>query len=191
MLQKRVVRPWMMSVSALVLAATFAGQAQADSFDVAGLPLIFSGSGTGSGTTVNSYRDYTNVITIGGRRIDARVTLVSLSGATLSAFDSTTLPYAQGAFFQPNLSISSAGGYAMFRVDFFDENGQPATLQNFYVNTYDLDGAGGSASGRQFTDFTGFASYALAAGTKVTAQSISGGRRFITTVGSNLEYTPG
>ena len=76
MLQKRVVRPWMMSVSALVLAATFAGQAQADSFDVAGLPLIFSGSGTGSGTTVNSYRDYTNVITIGGRRIDARVTLV-------------------------------------------------------------------------------------------------------------------
>lgn len=122
-----------MSASALVLAMAIAGHAQADSFDVAGLPLIFSGSGTGSGTGVNSYRDYTNVITIGGTQIDARVTLVALNNATLSSFDSITNPYSEGAFFQPNLNITTAGGNAIFRVDFTDDKGNPVTLQNFYV----------------------------------------------------------
>jgi hypothetical protein len=181
----------MLSASALVLAASVSAEARADSFDVAGMPLIFSGSGTGSGTTVGSYRDYTNVITIGGKRIDARVTLTALSGATVTSFDSTANPYAEGSFFQPNLNITSVGGYATFRVDFFDENGQPATLMNFYANTYDLDGAGGSASGRQFTDFSGFASYALSDGTKVVTQNIGGRTRFLTTVGGNLTYATG
>ncbi len=190
MLRKRRISAWMISASALGLTASFAFDAKADTFDVAGMPLTFS-SGSGSGNTVNSYRDYINVITIGGKRIDARVTLTALSGATVADFDSTTNPYAAGASFQPNLNISSAGGYATFRVDFIDENGQPATLQNFYANTYDLDGAGGSASGRQFTDFGGFASYALSSGTKVVTQDLGGRTRFLTTVGGNLTYATG
>lgn len=163
---------------------------QRQEFDVAGRPLLFNGGGTGTGTTVGSYRDYANVITINGTQIDARVTLTALSGATVQTFDSTTNPYAETNHLQPNLNISAAGGHATFRVDFF-ANGQPVTLRNFYVNTYDLDGSGGSASARQYTDFTGFASYTLSTASKVAMQSIPGGTRFVTTVGGNLTYTPG
>jgi len=100
---------------------------------------------------VGSYRDYGNVITLDGTQIDARVTIVALNGATVSSFDSTSQPYTESNFFQPNLNITSVGGSATFRVDFF-VGSQPVTLQNFYVNTYDLDGAHASASGRQFTE---------------------------------------
>lgn len=191
MIRKRSLATWMVSASVLVLAASVSADAYADSFDVAGLPLIFSGSGTGTGNTVGSHRDYTNIITVSGKRIDARVTLVSLTNATVSNFDSTSSPYAQSSFFQPTLSITSAGGNATFRIDFFDEDGQPATLHNFYANTYDLDGSGGSASGRQFTDFSGFASYALSSGSHIVTQSVGGRTRFQTDVGGNLDYTPG
>lgn len=168
------VRTWMVSVSALVLGAAIGGRAWAQSFDVAGQPLEFNGSGTGSGVAVGSQRSYTGVITIDGQRIDATVTLVELNKATLDNFDSTANPYAETKFFQPNVNFSGAGGYGVFRFDFFAD-GKPVTLQNFYVNTYDLDGAGSSSSGRQFTDFGGFASYALSTGTKVTASPIAGG----------------
>lgn len=191
MIRKHSLATWMVSASVLALTAIISTEARADSFDVAGLPLVFSGSGTGSGNSVGSYRDYTNIITVGGKRIDARVTLVSLSNATVSNFDSTSSPYAESSFFQPTLSIASAGGNATFRIDFFDEDGQPATLQNFYANTYDLDGSGGSASGRQFTDFSGFASYALSSGSHIVTQGLGGRTRFQTNVGGNLDYAPG
>lgn len=140
-----------------LLVASGAVSASAQTFDVGGRSLNFSGSGSGSGTSVNSYRDYTNVITINNTRIDARVTLTALSGASVSDLDSTTNPYAEASFLQPTVNISTAGGYATFKVE-FSANGQPVTLTNFYANTYDLDGAGASSSGRQYTDFSGFAS---------------------------------
>lgn len=191
MILKRSLATWMVSASVLVLTTSVAAEARADNFDVASMPLMFAGSGTGSGNTVGSYRDYTNIITVGGKRIDARITLVSLSNATVSSFDSTSNPYAESNFFQPNLNITTAGGSATFRIDFFDEDGLPATLQNFYANTYDLDGAGGSAAGRQFTDFSGFASYALSSGTNIVTQNLGGRTRFQTTVGENLVYAAG
>ena len=191
MLQQRCIRSWMVSASAFALAAVVAGPVCAEIYDVRGEPLLFAGAGTGSGTTVGSTRTYTNVITIDGQRIDAKVTIMELSNATVSTFDSTANPYAEGNFLQPNLNISSANGYAVFKVDFMDSTGKSVTLQNFYINTYDLDGSGGLAAGRQFTDFSGFASYALSTGSLVRAESISGGTRFITTKGGNLEYATG
>ena len=174
----------------VLLAGLGAASVSAQTFDVGGRSLNFAGSGSGSGTSVNSFRNYTNVITINSTQIDARVTLTALSAATVSDLDSTTNPYAESSFLQPTVTISSPGGFATFKVEFF-ANGQPVTLKNFYANTYDLDGAGASSSGRQYTDFRGFASYALSDNTKVVAQSISGGTRFVTTVGGNLNYAIG
>ena len=175
----------------LLLAFTAGGAAQAETFDVAEQPLLFRGSGTGSGNTVGSFRDYTDVITIDGRRIDARITLIELSGASVSTFDSTTLPYAESNFFQPLLNITSVGGYAKFRVDFLAD-GQPVTLQNFYVNTYDLDGSSGSNAGRQYSEFSNVASFTLSDNTVVARETRSGGlTRFVTTTGGNIDVAPG
>ena len=178
------------SIIAMAAMSAHAAQAQSVGFDAGGQPLVFNGSGVGSGLSVGSFRDYSNVITINGTQIDARVTLVSISGATLADFDSTANPYAVSAFFQPSLNISSVGGFARFKVD-FTSGGQPVTLRNFYVNTYDLDGSGASANGRQFTDFSGFASYTLSSTTAVQLQSAAGGTRFITTTGGNVTAAVG
>ncbi|HEY9218662.1 MAG TPA: hypothetical protein VIO94_11470 [Phenylobacterium sp.] len=177
-----------LALLACLLFLGLAQEARAQStFDVAGQKLSFGTGAAETGLTVGSTRTYTNVITLSGSQIDAKVTIQALSNATVSSFDSTANPYASTDFFQPNLNITAAGGYATFKIEFLS-GGNPVTLQNFYANTYDLDGAGGSASGRQFTDFSGFASYALSTGTKVTTSSVGGGTRFITTVGGNLTY---
>ena len=136
---------------------------------------------------VGSYRDYGNVITLDGTQIDARVTIVALNGATVSSFDSTSQPYTESNFFQPNLNITSVGGSATFRVDFF-VGSQPVTLQNFYVNTYDLDGAHASASGRQFTELHRLCQLCVVVRNEGNYQ---GGSRFITTAGGNLNYAVG
>ena len=186
------MRSVFLATTAILVASAFStsAQAQALNFDVAGQPLLFTGSGVGSGLAIGSSRTYSNVITINGTAIDAKITLTGLSSATLSDFDSTANPYAETAFFQPSLNISSAGGSATFHVEFF-ANGQPVTLRNFYVNTYDLDGSGASAAGRQFTDFAGFASYQLSSTTSVRMQSTGGGTRFVTTVGGNVTASVG
>ena len=141
-------------------------------FDVAGAPLIFDGSTATvlqSGTSVGAKYLYKDVFDASGTKIDAIVTLTSLSsGTTLSSFDNTSNPYsatftgapsAPSAYFQPNLTIGSGGGYATFNIQFIlggshnattAPNGTAVTLRNVYVNTYDLDGAGASTSGRQY-----------------------------------------
>ncbi|NIY73322.1 hypothetical protein HCZ30_12880 [Marivivens donghaensis] len=167
------------------------GTAQ-QTLDVNGAALSFTGTGTGTGTSLNATRTYTNVITIGGEQIDATVTLTALSNATVTTFDSTSNPYADSGFFQPNVSISSAGGYATFKFDFFDSAGVPVTLQNVYINTYDLDGAGASSSGRQYTDFTNIDAYALSSTSDVTTTVPSSGvTRFVTTIGGNVTASTG
>ncbi|WP_194095141.1 putative Ig domain-containing protein [Marivivens aquimaris] len=160
--------------------------------DVNGAALSFAGTGTGTGTSLNSTRTYSNVITIGTEQVDATVTLTALSNATVSTFDSTANPYSETHFFQPNISVSSPGGYATFKFEFFDAGGVPVTLQNVYINTYDLDGAGASSSGRQYTDFTNIDAYALSSTSDVTTTVPSAGvTRFVTTVGGNITAATG
>jgi hypothetical protein len=173
---------------AIALAPTQA-EAQAQVFDVAGQPLNF-GTGVGSGNGVGATRSYQNIITIDGQQIDAVVTVTALNGVTLDAFDSTTNPYSQANFLQPSLTINSVGGYAELRIDFYS-GGQPVTLGNFYVNTYDLDGSQASTSGRQFTDLGGFASYTLSNTTRITREASPLGTRFVTTLGGNVTDPPG
>ena len=132
--------------------------------DAGGRPLSFDNPTVSKSD--GDERRYSNVLTVGGVVVDAIVRLQSLQSATLSSFDSTSSPYAVAAFFQPNLSISGDSGYADFRFRFVTTVGGedvPVTLQNVFVNTYDLDGTGAKADGRQFTDFPSISSYALSA----------------------------
>ena len=178
----------------LGIAILFPQRAMATSFDAQGRSFDFSRpTDTSSGGIVR--RSYSNVITIGGQQIDAVVTLTALSsGTTLTDFDSTSNPYntAEGAtYLQPNLSIGTGGGYARFSVDFY-ANGSITNLRNIFVNTYDLDASGGSATGRQYTDFSGIASYTISSSALITLQTPSAGvTRFIANAGLNNSAAPG
>lgn len=112
---------------------------------------------------------FTNVITIGGQAIDAIVT-TTLDRATISTYDSTTQPgnTAEAAkFFQPNTTVLSAGGSSTFKFDFVLAGTTTAvTLQNFVINSYDIDSAGGG-NDRQFQEFKGFARYELSKTTQL------------------------
>ncbi len=171
-------------------------------FDVANNPLAFQNpTDIVAGINVNASKLYSNVRTIDGQQIDAIVTLTGLTNATLTTFDSTTNPYSDAAYFQPNLNIGTAGGYATFTVKFIlggsynassNPTGTPVTLRNVLANTYDLDGAGASANGRQFTDFSDIGGYTLSTTTKVGASDLGNGvTRFLTTVGGNITGAPG
>ncbi len=178
-------------------------------FDVNSAKLSFDTStDIVAGTNVGASKLYSNVITVGGQQIDAIITLTGLQNATLSVFDyegTSNQPYstAQGgdAYFQPNVGISTAGGYATFSIKFILGNsynagsnptGTAVTLRNVLANTYDLDGASASTSGRQFTDFSGIGGYTLSTTTQiVTSDQGSGVTRFVTTIGGNIQDLPG
>ena len=177
-------------------------EAAGSSFDAQGNALSFSSSTlkSGSGTAAGTIYVYSNVITIDSQQIDAVIELTALSNATLSSFDSTSNPYADSTYFQPNLTIGSVGGYATFSISFIlggtyvntSSRGTATTLQHVFVNTYDLDGSGAAANGRQFTDFQDIGSYTLNSGSSVTVQSLGSGiTRFVTTVGGNITSAPG
>ena len=166
--------------------------AVAQFYDVAGGTLDFSGGPTsGFPNAIGESYTYPNVITIGGVQIDAKVEVVGLSNATIGAFDSTSNPYSTNAYFQPNLTMSAVGGYAEFAFTFLDGS-TPVTLENVYINTYDLDGSGGNP-GKQFTDFSGITSFALDANTKLEAvDQGSGVTRFLPIVDTdNITSAPG
>ena len=112
---------------------------------------------------------FKSVITIDGQAIDAIVT-TTLDQATISTYDSTTQPGntpEAAAFFQPITTVKSAGGSSTFKFDFVLAGTTTAvTLQNFVVNSYDIDSAGGGAD-RQFQEFKGFARYELSKDTQL------------------------
>jgi VCBS repeat-containing protein len=172
-------------------------------YDVEFKPLGFGSGSRVSGTAgaVGETHLYSNVFTsASGQRIDAVVSLTALTGASLSAFDSTTNPYATSASFQPNLTLSSVGGFAIFNFSFIlsgtyqssSNPGSAVDLRNVIVNSYDLDGSGSSASGRQFTDFSGIGGYTLSTSSQIVVSEPSAGvTRFQTTIGGNITSAPG
>ena len=137
--------------------------------------------GATNGTAVGNVTLYTNVITIGGQRIDCIIRTVSLTKGTFelppgassgSAFDfasnvGTILTSNQDRFFSPTLNFNSGGGSAKFKFEFILGNsfniatnkGVPVILQNVRINTYDIDGGGVNAN--QYNEFTGFSSVTL------------------------------
>ena len=138
-----------------------------------------NGSGVGNVTL------YTNVITIAGQRIDCIVRTVSLTNGSFAlpagapggtiAFDYSS-PTGSGLsdnldrFFSPMLTFKNGGGNAKFKFEFILGNsynnttnkGTPVIIQNITLNTYDIDGNGGTSS-NQYNEFGGFSSVTLSA----------------------------
>ena len=117
---------------------------------------------------------FSNVITFdnGAVSIDAIVTTTfDSNNITVSNYDSpsTPVPDADG-YFQPLTSVKTAGGSVSFKFDFVLHGTTTAvTLQNFVVNSYDIDSSGDNKVDRQFQEFKGFSRYELATNTQLRA----------------------
>jgi hypothetical protein len=176
----------------------------AQTYNVAYNTINFGGTGVtitpkvGTGTSLNNIVLYQNVITIGGQQIDAIVRTQELSNATISIYDytatSSTASNNSPSFFSPQFNFGSGGGYAVFKIQFIlggsysnaTNTGTIVNLQNVRLNTYDLDGNGGSGT-NQFADFGGFSMSELANPTNLamTYNSSLGLTKFRTAISSN------
>lgn len=133
-----------------------------------------------NGQTVGNKTLYTNVVRVGTQNIDCIVTTVALTGGSFtlpSSPGSNTIPFDyssatgtgmtanEDSFFAPTFSWNSTGGSAKFRFEFIaggtynnsTNTGTAVILKNVYINTYDIDGNGGTNS-NQFAAFGGFTS---------------------------------
>ena len=169
--------------------------------------LNFNGTGTsgadnnfwniiGNGKNDGDVVRFNHVITIDGQAIDAVVT-TSLNNANVSTFDSTSNPSKVSEYFQPLLSVTSAGGGATFNIDFYkggtyigEGTGIAVTLHNIVINSYDIDGAGSRYTDRQYQDFKGFRQYELAESTYLVPEVLADGSvRFQYTASSGVNST--
>lgn len=144
-----------------------------------------------NGSAAGNKTLYTNVITISGQNIDCIVTTVSLTAGTFTlpgSAASGTIPFDYSSstgtamssnadrYFAPTFNFNSGGGNAKFRFEFIlggsynnsTNTGTAVILQNVQVNTYDIDGNGGSNS-NQYNEFGGFSAVTLSTGTNITA----------------------
>ncbi len=144
-----------------------------------------------NGSAAGNKTLYTNVITIGGQNIDCIVTTISLTNGTFTlpgSAASGTIPFDYSSstgtamssnadrYFAPTFNFSSGGGNAKFRFEFIlggsynnsTNTGTAVTLQNVQVNTYDIDGNGGSNT-NQYNEFGGFSAVTLSTGTNISA----------------------
>lgn len=144
-----------------------------------------------NGTAAGNVTLYNNVISIGGQQIDCIIRTVSLTNASFTLPGSApggTIPFdyssATGTgmsanedkFFSPTFNFTAGGGNCKFHFEFIlggsynntTNTGTIVTIQNVYLNTYDLDGNGG-ASTNQYNEFNNFAATTVSTGTTVTA----------------------
>lgn len=116
---------------------------------------------------------YRGVATISSTVLDAVVeTLEVASGTTISSFDGGTAVSGAPDMLQSNINTSGAG-HVVYRFTFYvggtytgPSTGTSVTLQNVFINSYDLDSSGGS---NQYTDFSGIQSYTLSNNTTLGA----------------------
>ena len=138
-----------------------------------------------NGSAVGNVTLYTNVITIAGQSIDCIIRTFSLTNGSFalpSGAPGGTIPFDYSSptgsgltdnldrFFSPMLTFNNGGGSAKFKFEFILGNsynntthkGTPVIIQNITLNTYDIDGNGGTGS-NQYNEFGGFSSVTLSA----------------------------
>jgi uncharacterized repeat protein (TIGR02543 family) len=125
-----------------------------------GTELDFSSTkrtSTSTPTALNGWAYYTNVVTVSGVQIDAKVTTIALTSASIDNYDQPGSASGNEKYFQINNTASASGGHTSFKFEFFDHaDSSPATIQNVKLTSIDLD-----SPGRQFTEFNGFNRYYL------------------------------
>jgi hypothetical protein len=171
----------------LILATLlpFIGSAQYV-FNATGQNVKFGGPGVtiiqkvGTGTTAGSVTLYQNVVNIGGQQIDAIIRTVSVSSGATMIFDQagtgTGYTNNNATWFSPQFNFPTGGGNAVFEFEFILGNsfnnttntGTSVTLQDMYINSYDIDG-NDNAGSNQFTEFGGFTTSEVSTTTTTTA----------------------
>lgn len=162
-------------ISALLLAVSMTPMgstpsASAANLDVAGKAFSFKQtnrtlSSSPAPTSAGGYSVYTNVTSVDGIDIDAKITTESISQATISDYDADGSASNNLEAFQVNQDITSVGGVVTYKFEFFDHStNQPVVLENVSITSIDLDGGG-----RQFAEFSSFQSYKRSTVTDIVA----------------------
>ena len=173
----------------VLLVSVFGLQAQSPSFvlDIQGETLNFLETkrtvlvNTGSnGTNPGSKHKYTNLITKDGITVDAILTILEKSPNTnVTKFDDDTQEGVPSRF-QPRIeATTSAGGYVLYELEFF-EHITEATVYVFNYNLTAVDIDGNGSNNREYVEVGGYTSYSVNNPTQLVISAGQGGRtRFL------------
>jgi uncharacterized repeat protein (TIGR02543 family) len=143
-------------------------------FDYANVSHIVGTNGKTQGNKVL----FLNVTTKNGVQVDALVTTETLSGATITNYETGARAGGANSYFQTDVDFTASNGFAQFKFDFYKHGvtgaaGNPCTvanptctgatkvvIQNVNVSAIDIDYY-------QWNDFTQAESYTLAGNTKL------------------------
>lgn len=180
-------------------------------YDVNFQPVVFKAANRvqkiGNGQAAGDKVLYTNAVTVGGQVFDCIVTTVSISGGSFQlpgSASSGTIPHdfngtgtglsaaVDDNFFAPTFSWGSSGGNCLFEYQFImggsynntTNTGANVYMTDVYLNTYDIDGNGGSNS-NQFTEFGGFITSQYGNNIAATYNGTTGLTKFRSTTTSN------
>lgn len=138
--------------------------------------LVNTGS---SGTNAGSKHRYANVITKDGITVYAIMTIKEKVNINVTNFDDDAITGEQTRF-QPRLgSTSSAGGYIVYELEFFNTaNDATVYLYNYNITGIDIDGEG---SLREYVEVGGYTSYTVnnPTGLTISTNNTTGRTRFL------------
>jgi uncharacterized repeat protein (TIGR01451 family)/gliding motility-associated-like protein len=133
-----------------------------------------------SGRNQGSVHRYNNVVTKDGITVYAKLTIQEVNNATITNFDDDNT-YGIPARFQPRIGVlSSAGGYIVYHLQFFNQaTDQDVFIYNYYLTGVDVDG--NSSSNREFNEHGGYTSYTVNNPTQlvISTNSTTGRTRFL------------
>ena len=144
--------------------------AQAAALDVSGKAFSFRQtnrtlSSSPAPTALNGYSVYDHVTSVDGIDIDAKITTVALTNATITNYDANGNASANLDAFQIDNNATAVDAKTTFKFEFFDHaTGNPVVLKNVSITSIDLD-----SPGRQFAEFSSFQGYKLSTDTKMSA----------------------
>ena len=110
-----------------------------------------------NGTGIGSVYKYSNVITVNGITVYAKMTILDNHNALVTNFDDDVLTGDVNRF-QPRIgSSANDGGYMTYQLEFFDtQTNYPVYIYNYYMTVIDDDGNGAN---REFVEVGGYSSY--------------------------------
>lgn len=123
-----------------------------------------------SDPAVGSTYRYANAATVGSQGIDAIVTIIDKTSASITVIDEgVPSQSAPGSNLNTQTTFSGSGGSQTYRIDFVEAGtSTPITLQNVAIVVWDIDY-------RQFAQFAGITSYKMDASSVLTPTTNTGG----------------
>ena len=154
--------------------------------------VIAGATGSSMGRAAGSIVAYRGVATISSTVVDAVIETVSVTSATVTAYDGGSAISNAPQYFQSDINTTNAGS-VVYKFSFFVggtytgvNTGTPVILQNVYINSYDLDSS--QQGNNQYTQFTGVQAYTMSTNTTLAVSATGNLLQFINTA-NNAGYT--